>query len=213
MNDSLTVNERTETGSLRMKRMRAAGEIPAILYGHGEGTINLKVAAKDLDRIIDHGSHFVDLKGSVNDSALIHDVQWDAFGTHILHLDLMRVSATEEVEVTLPVELKGEAPGTKEGGVVNHINHEVTILCPARALPDKLVLNINELHLDDTILVSALELPAKAKFVTPEEEPVVTCALPVVVEETTEEGMEEGAEPEVIGESKSDDEDSEGGNE
>ncbi len=185
MTDSLNVAVRTETGSLRMKRLRQSGHIPAVLYGHGEETKMLSVATNDLHKILQHGAHIVDLVGSVTDSALIKAIQWDAFGTSIVHLDLTRVSATEEVEVTLPIELKGEAPGTHEGGIVNFTKHEIVISCPVRSLPDKLILRINDLHLNGILTASQVPLPEGARLVTAAETPLVTCVAPIAEAEET----------------------------
>jgi large subunit ribosomal protein L25 len=188
-----------------MKRLRQAGSIPAVLYGHGEGTIMLTVKEAELGKVIDQGSHIVELTGSVNESALIKDIHWDAFGSSILHLDLARVSATEEVEVTLPIELKGEAPGTHEGGVVKFLKHEVTILCRANQLPDKIELRINDLQLDNLISAGDIPMPPGVKLTSPAEEPIVSCAIAVEKPEEAEEGAE-AAEPEVIGAKKEDEE-------
>jgi large subunit ribosomal protein L25 len=198
VSDTINVSARDETGTLRMRRLRKQGQIPAVLYGHGEGTVKLSVSESDLNRAIQHGSHIVTLAGQCNENALIKDVQWDAFGVNILHLDLTRVSATEEVEVTLPIELKGEAPGTHEGGVVKFMKHEVTILCPANKLPDKIELKINNLELDQVISAGDVPLPDSAKLACDPDEPIVGCSMPTEVSEETE-AVEEGAEPEVIG--------------
>jgi len=119
---------------------------------------------RELNKVIDHGSHIVDLKGGANESALIKDVQWDAFGTKVIHLDLTRVDANEAVEVTLPIELKGEAAGTRQGGTVNFHKHDLTILCPANLLPDKLEVKIADLEVDQSISASDVELPAGAEL-------------------------------------------------
>ncbi len=64
MADTLKVKKREQTGSLRMKRLRQTGQIPAVLYGHGEGTVALTVSEKELGKVIDHGSHIVKLKAT-----------------------------------------------------------------------------------------------------------------------------------------------------
>ncbi len=165
----------------------------------------LNVKESDLGKVIEHGSHIVELTGTVKESALIKNIQWDAFGSSVLHLDLARVSATEEVEVTLPIELKGEAPGTHEGGVVKFQTHEITIACPANQLPDKIELRINDLKLDDLISAGDIELPPGVKLISAAEEPIVGCSLPVEAPEETGDAAE-GAEPEVIGSKDKDEE-------
>ena len=197
MAEVLNVTKREQTGSLRMKRLRQTGQIPAILYGHGEGGVMLSVSERDLNKAIDHGSHIVDLKGGANESALIKEVQWDALGIKVLHLDLTRVDATEAVEVTLPIELKGDAAGTRQGGTLNFHQHQLTIMCPANVLPDKLEVKISELEVDESITAADVKLPAGATLAEDGHTPIVSCS---VVTETAEEDTEGGAaEPEVIG--------------
>lgn len=197
MAETLNVEKRDQTGSLRMKRLRQSGVIPAVLYGHGEDTEVISVLEKELHRVIDHGSHIVELKGAANESALIKSVQWDAFGIKILHLDLARVDATEAVEVTLPIELRGDATGTHHGGVVNFHQHQIAILCPANLVPDKIELRIGDLEVDQTIVAGQIPLPEGAKLAEAETTPIVSCALPS--EQADEEIVAEGSEPEVIG--------------
>ena len=175
MADTLNVEKREETGSLRMKRLRQTGKIPAVLYGHGKGTEMLCVLEKELTKAIDHGSHVVQLEGAATESALIKAVQWDAFGIQIIHLDLTRVDATEAVEVTLPIELRGDATGTHHGGVVNFLQHQVSIMCPANAVPEKSELRIADLDVDQVIDASQLVLPEGASLAEAGTTPIVSC--------------------------------------
>ena len=175
MADTLNVEKREETGSLRMKRLRQTGKIPAVLYGHGKGTEMLCVLEKELTKAIDHGSHVVQLEGAATESALIKAVQWDAFGIQIIHLDLTRVDATEAVEVTLPIELRGDATGTHHGGVVNFLQHQVSMMCPANAVPEKIELRIADLDVDQVIDASQLVLPEGASLAEAGTTPIVSC--------------------------------------
>ena len=93
--------------------------------------VSLAVAADALTAAIRHGSRLVSLTGAVNESAFIRELQWDTWGTHIVHVDFTRISEHEIVEVRVPVELRGEAPGVREGGVIVQHIHEVEIACPA----------------------------------------------------------------------------------
>lgn len=182
-----------------MKRLRQIGKIPAVLYGHGKGTEVLCVLEKELTKVIDQGSYIVELKGAANESALIKDVQWDAFGIKVIHLDLARVDATEAVEVTIPIELRGDATGTHHGGVVNFHQHQIAILCPANLVPDKIEVRISDLGVDQMIDASQIVLPEGAKIAEAGTTPIVSCALPVEKPEE-EVGTAEGSdEPEIIG--------------
>ena len=119
MADTLVAQKRETRGSRHSRRLRAAGSIPAILYGHGSGNDQFKPSmVRILLRRFRHGTRLVELSGDVSENALIREIQWDTFGTEILHVDFTRVSADERIEVLVAVELRGEAPGTKVGGVV-----------------------------------------------------------------------------------------------
>lgn len=187
-----------------MRRLRQSGKIPAVLYGHGEGTVMLTATEKEINKMIDHGSHIVDLAGEVTGTALVKDVQWDALGSNVLHIDLARVDANEKVEVTLQVELHGEAPGVKDGGVVLLVQHDITILCPVSAVPDTIVCEVGDLQLDAVISAGDLELPKGAELTGSADETIASCQEPM--EETAEDADgEAGAEPEVIGGDKQED--------
>ncbi|MEN6458544.1 MAG: 50S ribosomal protein L25 [Thermoguttaceae bacterium] len=195
----LDVQSRNSQGKRNSRRLRRSGHVPAILYGHGLECVPLSVATDVLTAAIRHGSRLVQLTGAVSESAFIRDLQWDTWGTHIVHVDFTRISEHEIVEIRVPVELRGEAPGVREGGVVVQLIHEVEIACPASVIPEKLAVNINHLALEQSINLGSLELPQGAKILAGDlEEVVVHCVVPV---EMPEEGAAEAApgEPEVIG--------------
>ena len=196
MAEVFNVTIRKPCGKYEARRMRQTGRIPAVLYGHGEENVHLMLSVDEVAAAVRHGGHLVDLTGDVSESALIRAVQWDPLGMDILHLDLSRVSATEKVETTVSVELRGEAPGVKEGGIVDHHLHEVEIECPARSIPERLEVNINTLRLGQSILAKDLKLPDEATLLTDPNELVVQCVAPR--EELEEVTPAEAGEPEVI---------------
>ncbi len=198
MPDVLQVKIRQTRGKRNARRMRRAGSIPAVLYGHGEETLSLTVIADDLVAALRHGVQLVNLGGEVNEKALIRETQWDTFGIDVLHVDLTRVSEHEKVQVRIAVELRGESPGMKDGGVLDHALHEVEVECPASAIPEKIEANINALGLGQSLVLGDLALPDNVSFVTVADTVVVSCNLPAV--ELEPEAVETtGAEPEVIG--------------
>ena len=146
MAEVLNVESRDLRGKRNSRRLRRAGAIPCVLYGHGEDVVSLAVRGEQISSALRHGSRLVELRGAVNGSAFIREMQWDAYGKEVLHVDFTRVSLDEKVEVTVLVELRGEAPGVKEGGVVELLQHEIELECPAGSIPEKLELNINHLH-------------------------------------------------------------------
>jgi large subunit ribosomal protein L25 len=197
MTEVVHVQVRESRGSREARRLRAQGQIPAVLYGHGEQTVSLSVPAEEIAALLRHGGRVVELQGGATGSALVREVQWDVFGAEVLHLDLTRVSRGETVHMTIPIELRGDAPGTHEGGVVEHMVHDVEIECPVAALPEKLRVNINHLELGQQITVGELELPEGVKVLSDPATVVVQCV--VAAEEVAAEGAPESAEPELIG--------------
>ena len=210
MAETLQADVRDTSGKRHAKRLRADGKVPAVLYGHGQKTISLAVPADQLSAAIRHGSRVVKLKGAANDSALIRDLQYDTFGLEILHIDFARVSEHERVRVKVPLEIRGQAAGLKEGGVVEHLIHTVEIECPVSAIPEKVVINVAALKLDDSMTVGQATLPEGAKIVSGADEIAVQCAKPMGEDEdAAEAGAEGGVEPELIRKEKAADDEEE----
>ncbi|MDR1924445.1 MAG: 50S ribosomal protein L25 [Planctomycetaceae bacterium] len=199
---TLTVKLRDSYGKRRNKRLRDGGSVPAVIYGHKQAAQSLTLSADELSAVVRHGNRFVELSGDIAEKAFIKEVQWNTWGNRILHVDFARVSEHEKIRVTVPLELRGEAPGTKEGGVVKHVLHQIELECEAASLPEHIVVNINHLAFNQTFHVSDIELPSGVVSLVDSSAVVVTCALPVEVSE--EEAAADGAEPEVIGRKKSD---------
>jgi large subunit ribosomal protein L25 len=203
--ETLEVKKREELGTLATNRLRQTGYVPANLYGHGEPNVNLAVKSDAINNIIHHGTKLLSLTGDVSDTALLREVQWDAFGIDVLHIDLTRVSQTELVEVTLPIELHGEAPGSSEGGQLSVVAHELTIRCPASDIPDHLHVSVAGLHLGQAIHASEVTLPAGAEMLTPAHDVVVHVVKPAGMLDDAESGL--SVEPELIRKEKSDESD------
>jgi len=199
MPEQLEVKVRDKHGKRRVRRMRRAGHIPAILYGHGGENISLSIAEPDIGTVIRHRNRLVELKGATEETALIREVKWDPFGIDVLHIDLLRVSADERVQTIISVELRGEAPGVSEGGVVELLVREVGVECAVAEIPEKLELNINSLKLGESLTAAHLPLSEGADLLVKPETIVVQCIEPAI-EAEGEEGLPmEAAEPEVIG--------------
>lgn len=205
MAEVLNVQIRHTRGKHRARQLRKEGIVPAVLYGHGKETVALSVPAEALDTAIRHGSHVVKLVGEVQEQALLRELQWDTWGANVVHVDFARVSAHEKVEIEVEVELRGEAPGHKEGGTVDQLLHRVLLECRATAIPEKVEVNINELNLGESITAGELELPEAAELLTESDAVVVQCVERALEPEEAE-GEGEEAEPEIIGRKKEEEE-------
>jgi len=202
---TLAVKLRDGHGKRVNRRLRQSGQVPAVLYGHKEKVKSLMLSGEQLDAAVRHGNRFVALSGDVSENAFIKDIQWNTWGTEILHVDFARVSEHEKVHVTVAVELRGEAPGVKAGGVVKHVLHSIELECEAASVPEKIIVNINHLEFGQTLHISDLEMPQGAKPLIDPATAVVSCvAMVEVSDEETAAG--EGDEPEVIGRKKAEDE-------
>ena len=196
----LAVEPREKTGTSESRRLRRRGLIPGNLYGHGQQAVTLTVPEDVLTPMVYSGSRVVDIElNGKSEMAMLRDVQWDTFGRHILHFDLIRVSRDEKVQLEIAVELKGSSPGVVSGGLLDHRLHTISIICPAFSIPDQVVVRINGLDVGDAIHVRDLDLPSDVEVQNDPDVVIVQINAPVEIEEE-EEGLGEGlVQPEVIG--------------
>lgn len=208
MSDLLKVEKRKTHGKRNNQRLRRDGKLPAVLYGHGEECLSLSLAADQLEASLRHGAKVLDLEGAASGKALLQDVQWDTFFQHVLHVDLLRVRAGEKVTIEVAIELRGEAPGASQGGVIEQMLHSVEIEVELTQIPEKLHVNINKLDIGGELLVrDIIDVPAGAKVLADEDTMIVHCVMPAVEEEEEAAAVEgAAAEPEVIGKGKEEEE-------
>ena len=151
----LNVQLREIRGKRNARRLRNSGSIPAVLYGHGQEAVALAIPAEGMEEVMRHGARLVNLVGAVREQAFLREVQWDTWGTHVLHVDFTRISEHEKVQVEVAVE-GARRLEWKNGGVVTQHLHELEIECEVASIPEKLFVKINQLNLGDRILVKDL---------------------------------------------------------
>jgi large subunit ribosomal protein L25 len=195
----LAAQTRTELGTLQCNRLRRQGLVPGNLYGHKQQPVSLKVNSDEIDRIVRSGTRVLNLEFDGNiDTAVVREVQWDYLGNQITHIDLVRVDPNERVTVEVHVDLKGIAPGTLSGGILDHSLHHLTVECLAIQIPDSIPVRIGALEAGDAIHVRELEVPENTRILNNPEAIVVRVARPG--EEELELGEGGGpVQPEVIG--------------
>ena len=112
------------TGSRVSRRLRKKGLIPAVIYGHKQAVVPVTLTRDEVWRMLKTPGHLAELDvNGTAETVLIRDVQWDHLGKEVLHLDFARVSADESIETEVRLELRGVAPGTAEGGVLEQLVH------------------------------------------------------------------------------------------
>jgi large subunit ribosomal protein L25 len=198
MSDSLEVIARTANGTRESRRLRRQGLVPAILYGHGIECVHLSAKRELLEAVIRHGSRVVELKGAVQTSALVRELQWDTFGVEPIHIDFLRVSASDRIRVKVPIDLKGECPGQRAGGILSLLLHEIELECTADAVPEKIHALVAKLELGGLIKVRDLDLPKGSRAVADADETVVSCVVPLHKGDDVA-AATGGVEPELIG--------------
>ncbi len=195
---TLSVERREEVGKRRNRRLRESGKTPAVLYGHKKEVVNLTVPTEMVEAALRDGSRFVQLSGGVSERVFIKEVQWNVWGDFVLHVDFTRVRADEILQLTIPVVLRGEAPGIKEGGVVKQHLHMIEIEAKPVDVPENILVGINELGFDEQIRIADLDVPEGVKLLADPETIVVECSEQIIIEEPETEELE-GVEPEIIG--------------
>ena len=193
----LQVKIKEDTGSLKARKHRVSGLIPAILYGHKQESMMFLLNEKEFSTVLNTEAKMVNLKWNGSEEiTLIKDVQFDTFGRKILHVDFVRIALTEKVATHVPVVLYGTSQGVKEGGILDHALKEIEIECLPTEIPKNIRINISELAIGNTIHISDLELPANAKVLGNPDAIVVSVHFAAEEKETPEE--EASSEPEII---------------
>jgi large subunit ribosomal protein L25 len=190
------------------RRLRQTGMIPAVVYGAGQDSKAIAVDPKQMNRILHseagHNSIFdLSLDGQ-SAKVMIVDWQYEPIKGALLHVDLKRIAMDKVLRVSVPVILKGEAPGVKtQGGILEQILREVEIECLPADIPGHIDADVSQLMFGQVIRVSDLPHGGKLKFLTDEDQGVAhVVAVKEVVEavpaEAAVEGAATSAEPEVI---------------
>ena len=132
----IAAEPRAGLGSRANKRLRDTGKVPGVVYGHKEAVVPVALPKKELVNHLNKGAHVFDLGLSgKTEKVLVKEVQYDHLGIEVIHIDFARVSADERVEVTVPLELKGEPAGEADGGVLQH-TRLMTVVCRTHTLQD-----------------------------------------------------------------------------
>jgi large subunit ribosomal protein L25 len=201
----LTATIRENTGSKAAAKERKQGRIPAIVYGHKKEPVAISLDAHNLAEGLHHGHRLMDIKiGKKTQKVLVKDIQYDYLGRNIIHADLVRVDITETIKVTVPIELKGTAKGTHEGGVITEHTDHLGIECQAANIPESIVVTVTDMDVGDTLHAKDVELPPGAKLSSSPDILLITCSLVAAAKsaEELEEEEEAAAAPEVISEAK-----------
>ncbi|MFW5866251.1 MAG: 50S ribosomal protein L25 [Armatimonadota bacterium] len=198
----LKVQARSETGKGPARRMRAEGIVPGVVYGLKRDTLHLSVSRDDLDDIYSGAEQnvLIDLEvpGEEKDSAvaaMVKAVQRDPVTRDPMNVDFQWVSLTETIEVEIPLEIVGSAPGVDEdGGVVQQQHYAIAVTCLPTEIPESIPVSIEGMEIADALFVSDLPEIEGITYVPEPDEAVLTIAPPI-----SEEDLEARIDDELLG--------------
>jgi len=201
---TLDVEDRPERGTRAAKRLRREGYVPGVVYGGKDGeSTSFKVNWRDLRQVL-AGSALIDLKvGGKTRPVIVKDQQQHPVRDELLHIDLLEVRLDEKIQTQVSVHLEGaeEAPGIKEGGVLEHVTHQLNIEALPTDIPEAIVVDVSGLEIAATMHLSEISPPQGVTFLDdPEETILATVVVPTEVEEPEIEEETElvGEEGEVV---------------
>jgi large subunit ribosomal protein L25 len=208
MSETMTieVNPREETGKNANRRARAAGKIPAVVYGGGKESVAIQIDRKTLlDTMKGHSGEnpiFLLKLGDKERHAMIRNMEVDPVSRQVLHIDFQRVIMDQKIRVTVPVEIVGTAFGVKtEGGMLDFVTREVHVECLPGQIPKHLEVDVTDVHVGQHVEAKDLKLP-EGVILLDDPDKVIISLSHGRLETADEAAGSERAEPEVIKKTK-----------
>ncbi len=198
----LNVNSRAAAGSRAARRLRRSGRIPGVLYGGGGEPLGFDADARELRLALAGSGAVLDLSvdGQKPTPVVLKEAQRHPVRGETIHVDLLRVNLNEAIHAVVPLELAGvdDAPGVKQGGVLEQITRELNVEALPTAIPESIVHDVGEMQIGETILLGALTPPEGVTLLDDLEETVIATLSPPRLQSEATEEIE--AETEVVGE-------------
>ena len=192
----LAAENRSEAGKGAARRLRASGRVPAVLYGHGTKPQHLSVDARQFGQALrtDAGVNvLISLEVGRNQHlALAKEIQRHPVKGNLIHVDFIQVRRGEKVHVQVPVHLVGEAPGAREGGILDQDLYQLNVEAEVTAVPEAVDADVSGLGIGDVLRVADLKAPDGAVILDDPEASVVSVVAPTVEAEPEAEEAEEG---------------------
>jgi len=194
---------RTPGGKNANKRLRKSGKIPAVIYGPGKQPVALAVDPNEVRAILhsETGRNTIfalTVDGSEQNNAMVKDYQLDPVQGSLIHADFLEIAMDRLLELTVNVELVGEAEGVKiDGGIMDFVTRSIEVECLPSDIPESIKVDVSPLKINDYIRVKNIQTDAKVKILSDPEIVIVTI-VPPIKEEVPVEAPVEAAEPEVI---------------
>lgn len=200
---TLSAESRTETGKGPAGRLRAAGKLPAVIYGNGEPAVGITLAPKELLAVLKgvKGKNTlvsVNIAGGASVHALVQDYTYHPVTRSLLHADLIKVDLTKTITVRVPFKTEGKAKGMRAGALVQTIFREVPVKCLPSAIPSAIVADVTEVTLHEPLKAKDVKLPAGVALAMSPEQTLVALHMEEK-EEVVAEAAKAGAAPAAAG--------------
>lgn len=203
----LAVEKREKLGSRYCQRLRAAGKLPAVIYGHKKDPVAITLDAKDAITHFSKGEKLftLEIEGK-SEHVLLKDLGYDYLGTNIIHADLSRVDLNERVDTRASLRLIGDASGLKTAGaILMNPLHELELNCVVTNLPDEIEVDIAGLEVGDAIHARDVKLPIETMKLVTDPDAIVVQIIMSKAQETDEESEVDGAAAPTLVDEKKDD--------
>lgn len=212
-NATLKATRREGGGKGVARKLRGGGQVPAVLYGHGDRTESLAVDAHELDLLLHHVNPEntligLEIDGGSRADVLIREIQRHPWRPEVQHVDFLLVHGDEAIKLDVPVRLVGTPVGVRDdGGVLDQVLYDLHIECLPGHIPDAAEVDISGLGIGESVRVADIQIP-NVTILMDGELPVASVLAARVHEEGVDaEAAETTAEPEVLrGGAKADEE-------
>ena len=182
---------RTQSRRGEVRKLRATGRVPAVIYGRQAKPQNLEISSKEITDLIHHSiseNLLVDLSvesdARAKRLALVQEIQHHPLDGNVLHVDFHEVTENEKVVVMVPLETAGEATGVKNsGGVLEHIVFKLKVRALPKDLPEQIVVDVSHLELGKAIHLGEIKTPAGVEIIGDKDIAVISVAMPRAEEE------------------------------
>lgn len=196
----LKAQVREEKGKGHAARLRREGQLPCVLYGSEIETLPLTVNTSDLERILKNAGPNALIKVKVGRKeyiSLVRDIQTHPVNKEYLHADLQQISLKEKLQTTVPLQVVGESPGVRDGGMLQQAVREIEVECLPTDIPDSIEVDISELAFGDSIFAGDLKAGPGVEILAEPDMLVISVVAPQAEEEPAEAAGEGEAEAEA----------------
>lgn len=195
---------RTKAGKGSSRAIRREGRLPAVVYGAKKEVAAITVDFVDIQKLLNTGAFLsttydIEIDGGKKEMVLPRDVQFHPVSDWPMHIDFLRLAQDATIAIMVPVNFlnEEEAPGIKQGGIINAVRYEIELECPANAIPESIDIDLTGLELGDSVHISDITLPEGVKSVIDDRDfTIATIAAPSGLKSDEEDEAAEGEDGE-----------------